>query len=166
MARDVVEHFRPTGKILEPCRGDGSFFDAFPHNAEKLWCEIQDGQDFFDFHGQVDWIISNPPWSEFRAFNIHAMNLATNIVWIIPLVHLCGKARIRDVEAKGYGPREFLLLDTPATWPQGGFQIAAVHIQRQYAGPVAFSRCVNGADQGAAGGTGGPRHPLPVTPTC
>jgi hypothetical protein len=35
--------------VLEPCRGDGAFFNALPQNVRKDWCEIRDGKDFFDF---------------------------------------------------------------------------------------------------------------------
>jgi transcriptional regulator with XRE-family HTH domain len=139
LARDVVEHFQPTGVILEPCKGDGSFLDEFPADADAKWCEIEEGRDFFVFSGQVDWIISNPPWSEFRAFNLHAMGVATNIVWVIPLVHLSGKARIRDVRGAGFGLREIMLVDTPKGWPQGGFQIAAVHLKRGFKGRTLLS---------------------------
>jgi len=134
MARDVVDHFRPSGVMLEPCKGDGSFLDAFPADADTRWCEIEEGRDFFDWHEPVDWIVSNPPWSDFRAFNNHAMSLAKNIVWILPLVHFSGKARIRDVREAGFGLREILFLETPKEWPQGGLQIAGVHLSRGYAG--------------------------------
>ena len=139
MARDVVEHFSPSGIVLEPCRGDGSFLEAFPADADARWCELDEGRDFFDWHERVDWIISNPPWSEFRAFNIHAMSLATNVVWIIPLVHFSSRARIRDVRDAGFGLKEILLLDTPKEWPQGGFQIAALHFQKGFKGRTKMS---------------------------
>lgn len=134
MAREVVERFSPSGIVLEPCRGDGSFLEAFPADADARWCELDEGRDFFDWHERVDWIISNPPWSEFRAFNIHAMSLALNVVWIIPLVHFSSRARIRDVREAGFGLKEILLLDTPKEWPQSGFQIAALHFQKSYTG--------------------------------
>lgn len=136
LAHSVVGHFKPTGTILEPCRGSGHFYDAFPSNATKHHCEIDEGLDFFDWHEPVDWIISNPPWSQFRAFNVHAMGLAKNIVWIIPLVHFSGKARVRDVREFGFGFRQIVLLDTPRDWPQGGYQLAAFHLKHGYAGPT------------------------------
>ncbi len=88
LAQSIIGHFEPTGTVLEPCRGSGHFYEAFPTDLVRHYCEIDEGLDFFDWHNPVDWIISNPPWSQFRAFNLHAMGLATNVVWIIPLVHL------------------------------------------------------------------------------
>lgn len=144
MARDVVKHFRPSGVLLEPCKGDGNFLEAFPADADARWCEIQQGSDFFDWYEPVDWIVSNPPWSEFRAFNLHAMGLAKNIVWVIPLVHFSGRARIRDVRDAGFGLREILLLETPKEWPQGGLQVAGVHLKSGYAGRTRVGALVQG----------------------
>ncbi|GFE64928.1 hypothetical protein KIN_20020 [Litoreibacter roseus] len=136
LAAEVISHFKPTGVMLEPFRGNGQFLDAFPARAISHYCEIDEGRDFFDWHQPIDWIVSNPPWSQFRAFNIHAMRLAANIVWVIPLVHFSGKARMRDVQEMGFGFREIALLDTPKDWPQGGFQLAAFHLKRGYSGPT------------------------------
>lgn len=36
--KDMVNHFNPTGTILEPCKGLGAFTDVLP-NAD--WCEIR-----------------------------------------------------------------------------------------------------------------------------
>ena len=38
----MVEFFKPSGRILEPCKGDGVFLKYLP-SAE--WCEIQEGRD-------------------------------------------------------------------------------------------------------------------------
>ena len=48
--------------VLDPCRGDGSFYDQYPDYCTKDWCEITDGRDFFDWDKRVDWIITNPPF--------------------------------------------------------------------------------------------------------
>ncbi|MDA8412999.1 MAG: hypothetical protein M0023_04335 [Desulfobacteraceae bacterium] len=63
VARDVVAHFAPSGRILDPCKGDGAFFDHLPSGAE--FCELKDGKDFFHWTEPVDWIVSNPPYSIF-----------------------------------------------------------------------------------------------------
>ena len=39
LARAVVEHFLPCGRIVEPSSGNGAFLRALPKGAE--WCEIQ-----------------------------------------------------------------------------------------------------------------------------
>ena len=42
-AKFIIDYFKPTGKILEPCRGTGSFYDQF--EGDKDWCEIKKGKD-------------------------------------------------------------------------------------------------------------------------
>ena len=61
-AKEIIDYFNPSGLILEPCRGDGGFYNNFL--KPKEWCEITEGKDFFDFNEKVDWIITNPPYSQ------------------------------------------------------------------------------------------------------
>jgi hypothetical protein len=49
-------------KVLEPFKGEGAFYDAFPEYVEKDWCEITMGRDYKDYEGEFDWVISNPPF--------------------------------------------------------------------------------------------------------
>ena len=55
LAMDIVRHFMPSGKILEPCAGDGAFLRALPLDAD--WYEIDLGRDFLEARGhpQVAW---------------------------------------------------------------------------------------------------------------
>jgi hypothetical protein len=72
IAADIVNHFKPTGRILDPCRGDGAFWNVMP-GAE--WCEAREGRNFYDWNEPVDWIVSNPPYSIYDDFMTHAMRL-------------------------------------------------------------------------------------------
>ena len=49
-------------KVLEPFKGEGAFYNHFPDFVEKSWCEIQEGRDYKAHEGEVDWVISNPPF--------------------------------------------------------------------------------------------------------
>jgi hypothetical protein len=49
-------------KVLEPFKGEGSFYNNFPNNIEKFYTEIEEGKDFREFKEEVDWVISNPPF--------------------------------------------------------------------------------------------------------
>ena len=86
VAQAIVNHFSPSGIILEPFRGSGVFYRALPDNT--LWCEIEDGRDFYDFNEQVDWIITNPTWSDLTNVMKHAFSVAENTVLLIPLSKL------------------------------------------------------------------------------
>ena len=83
LARRLVRHFRPQGRILEPCKGAGNFLKHLPKSA--AWCEIKEGRDFFAWTQKVDWIITNPPWSQMRRFLQQAMSVADHVVFLISL---------------------------------------------------------------------------------
>lgn len=136
VALDIIQHFKPQGRILDPCRGDGAFSNQIP---DCLWCELSQGRDFLDWSSPVDWIITNPPWSKMRQFLQHGMEVADNIVYLTSINHYTTKARIRDMRERGFAIKEFYCIPTPDTFPQSGFQIAAVHTQRGYTGPITMS---------------------------
>lgn len=144
LAQQIVRHFDPGGSCLEPCAGEDAFIHAMclaPLAFIVYECEIDRGEDFFDFNLKVDWIITNPPWSQFRQFLKHSMELADNVVFLANLNAWVTRSRMRDVFDAGFGYKEALLVDTPPKpWPQTGFQLAAVHIQRGYTGGMNFIR--------------------------
>lgn len=128
MAIEIVRHFNPSGRILEPCKGGGSFLRALP--SDTAWCEIEEGIDFLMHNGSYDWIMTNPPWSKIRQFLTHAIALsATNIVFLMNINALMTKKRLKLIHDNGYSIKEFLCFDNPPPpWPQVGFQLAAIHI--------------------------------------
>ena len=81
VAADMVEFFKPSGRILEPCKGDGVFLKYLP-TAE--WCEIREGRDFFAWTEHVDWVIGNPPFKQFDKWMQHSFDIANNLVYVIP----------------------------------------------------------------------------------
>lgn len=68
-----------SGRVLDPSRGQGAFYNLIPDGCEKLWCELDDDRDFFAFNEHVDWIVTNPPWSKLKAFMEHAMSISDNV---------------------------------------------------------------------------------------
>jgi hypothetical protein len=98
-AEDIVNHYKPRGKILEPCKGGGVFTDLMPGCD---WCEINEGKDFFDYNENVDWIISNPPYSLIRKFVLHSFKIADNIVYLIPVWKAFNAIGLQN-ELKNYG---------------------------------------------------------------
>ena len=84
--------------------------------------------------------MTNPPWSRLRDFTLHAMRIAPDIVWLAPLTNLTTKARLRDLEANGFGIAELVKIDTPRGWPQSGFQLVAAHLRKGHAGSWTVSR--------------------------
>lgn len=137
IAELIVNHFNPSGKILEPCKGEGNFMKVLPDKT--LWCEILEDKDFFDFNEKVDWVITNPPYSKMRKFIQHSMQVSDNIVFLTTINHLWLKARIRDIKESNFGITEIMLLDTPKNFPQSGFQIGCFHLKRNYIGNIKFT---------------------------
>ena len=146
-ATRIINHFigKVRGKrILDPCRGAGAFYNNFPAGNTKLWCEISEGRDFFRHRDPVDWIISGPPWSApyLRPMTKHAMSLANDIVWLVPLANVVLRARLEDMQKRGFGLKEVLTLsaaEKPPGYPQSGFQLAAVHISKSFNGTTKWS---------------------------
>ena len=48
LAKEIIEHFNPTGRILDPCRGEGAFYDNYPE-GDHDWCELGEGRDFLQY---------------------------------------------------------------------------------------------------------------------
>jgi hypothetical protein len=145
VAGALIQHFYPTGKILEPCKGEGNFIKEIEEGIDQDfyeldWCEIIDGKDFFNYNKKVDWIITNPPYSKLRRFLQHSLEIADNIVFLTTINHLWLRARIRDIEEADFGIKEIVIFNTPENFPQTGFQIGAFHLQRGYKGDIKFGR--------------------------
>ena len=132
IAVSIVNHFKPTGRILEPCRGSGNIAKLMP-GCE--WCEITEGRDFFHWHEPVDWIVSNPPYSTFYEWMCHSFTLADDIVYLIPLHKLfSGSKYLKRITEYG-GIKEVMNMGSAniVGFPVG-FAIGAVHFRRNYRG--------------------------------
>ncbi len=132
LAEKIVKWANPYGIVLEPCSGTGTFVEAIKaYSCKVIECEIQKGTNFYDFKDRVDWIITNPPWSQARSFMLHSMAICGNIVFLITINHIIAlKARLRDLKTNGFWMTKCLLLDTPKEFPQSGFQIGACLVQK------------------------------------
>ncbi len=136
-ARLILAHFRPHGRILEPCCGSGSFSNLMPGCD---WCELDEGRDFLALDGHWGWIVTNPPWSKFRDFLRHGMEVADNIVFLCLINAWFMRARQRDMAQAGFGLVEILHVPVPPPpWPQAGFCLGAGWLRRGWTGGVHFS---------------------------
>jgi hypothetical protein len=59
------------------------------------------------------------------------MECADNVVFLATINHFFTKARLRDINEKGFYIQAIGLCDTPAEFPPSGFQLGAVHIGRE-----------------------------------
>ena len=138
LACAIAEALHPWGHILEPCAGTGNFVPALEPWGERVsLCELDHGTDFLAWTTPVDWIVTNPPWSKFRPFLVHAMSVADDIALLATVNHWWTKARVRDVAEAGFG---YVSLWLTKPWPDGfpasGFQLGVMHIRRGWHGPL------------------------------
>ena len=124
------------GRALEPCSGDGAFLEALSYSEAHTIdaCELAQGIDFFNYILKVDWIVANPPWSKFAEFLEHSLEISDNVVFLVTLNHFTTKKRLRLIKEAGFGFQEIRLIDTPKNFPQSGFQIVWVWLQRNWKG--------------------------------
>lgn len=147
VARQIIRHFRPHGRILDPCRGAGAFWQMMPTQCD--WFEIDEGRDFLASGTEQhwDWIVTNPPWSKFREFLRHSMEVADNVVFLCLVNAWFMKARQRDIAEAEFGLVEILHVETPPKpWPQAGFSLGAAWLRREWTGGIHFSAGGGGAE--------------------
>lgn len=133
----VVSHFKPAGRVLDPCRGDGAFYNLIP---DCEWCEIREGRDFYKVSENYDWVVSNPPYSVFSDFLRHSFKVADNILYLIPANKVFNSYKMMLEIAEYGGVREMMVVGpgSKLKFPIG-FCIAAVHIQKDYKGGMVTS---------------------------
>jgi hypothetical protein len=132
----LTEHFPLSGSILEPCKGKGGIYDHLPSGSD--WCEIEEGRDYFDIEGQWDYIISNPPYSEYYPWMEKHFSDGRNVITIVPAAKPFNSVGFMQM-ARDYGNiKEIYVIGRVPEFPFG-FPVAAVHYQRGYRGKTLFS---------------------------
>lgn len=136
---DVAEQLcdlLPVGALdscLDGFMGDGAFYKHLPSLVVD-WCEIDKGRDFFDYNKQVDWIISNPPYSIFDAVLDHSFEIANNVAYLVPLSKIFSSmGRIRKWQAYGNIKNIWILSASKCGFPFG-FPAAFVWWKKGYTG--------------------------------
>jgi len=134
ISKKIIEMFKIEGIILDPFKGEGSFFNQYPNHIKKDWCEIKEGKDFFKYRKRVDWIISNPPYSILDEVLEHSFEIADNIVYLVPLSKIVSSmGRIRKICNYGGVPYIYILSASKCKFPFG-FPACAIYIKRNYKG--------------------------------
>ena len=152
----IVKHFAPAGICLDPCRGDGAFYDYLPNGA--LWCEVQNGVDFYDFIGKVDWIISNPPFSDYDNFLEKAFSVSSNVVYLIPLYKTFKSKKQQDMVDKYGGLAEVLVIGSGSKCGFNmGFLCGCVHYKKGYKGNTKIGALETAEGRGTACNSASPK---------
>src|SRR3989304_4584911 len=110
VAKNIVEPFAPSGRCLDPCKGDGAFFKHLPAGSD--FCELKDDKDFFNWTEPVDWIVSNPPYSIFNEWIDHSFHVAENVVYLLSAIKPWGSfSLLKKIHQYG-GMKEIYVLGT------------------------------------------------------
>lgn len=133
VSRQIIDFLMPYGTCLDPCRGDGAFFKYLPNGSE--YCEITEGKDFFEYNKRVDWIIGNPPYSNFKEFLSHAFGLADNVSFLVPTNKIFQRQVVMDMIVRYGGIKSMIVYGSGSLigFPFG-FSVGNFHFQRDYKG--------------------------------
>ncbi len=138
VAKRIVEHFQPDGRILEPFRGTGVFLGALSGGTE--WCEIDMGRDFLEWTEPVDWIVTNPPFSFLTAVMRQCFEVARHTVLLVPMSKIYSSEPRMELVRDVAGIEEQLYLGSGrAIGFDIGFPFAAMKFTRGYRGPTKTS---------------------------
>ncbi len=140
-AIDMVDFFKPTGRILDPCRGENKVFHKIL-NCD--FAEITEGIDFFKIEQNYDWIVGNPPYSIFNKWIKHSYKIGMNIVYLLPTFKAYNAlSLVRLYLEKGH-IKHIRLYDTGKAidWSRSR-PICAIHFQVGYFGDTSYSVYTN-----------------------
>ena len=132
IAKMIISEMNPMGFVLDPCRGGGAFYNQLPD--PKGWCEIAEGRNFYDWEGNVEWIISNPPYSDWDRWMDHSFKVAENVAYILPVGKVFNSYG-RVVKIKNYGGIvRIIFIQARACGFPFGFPVGIFHFKRGYDG--------------------------------
>ena len=125
LARRLTEWLFSEGWInsqmtfMDPCAGKNAFYNALTEIGDTRRAEIDDGMDFFSEYGMVDWIISNPPFSQMNKWLEHTMLLARQgFAYVMPTYSLTVE-RLDMINSFGFVCNEVVLFQNPKEWNLG-----------------------------------------------
>jgi hypothetical protein len=101
--------YNPDEIWFDPFKNSGNYYHNFPNN-NKVWTEILDGKDFFEFDGKVDIICSNPPYSIINPILEKCIQLNPRIISFLIGVNNLTTKRIENLNKSGYGLSKLKML--------------------------------------------------------
>lgn len=132
LAKQICGMFDVKGKVLEPCKGEGAFLKYLPENTD--WCEIADGKNYYDYNEKVDWIVTNPPYSDYNRFLEHSFALADNIVLLVPVAKMFKSMGTLQAIFNYGGFVEIHAVPSSMAGFPFGFPSAVYYLKRDYKG--------------------------------
>jgi len=133
ISKSIIEYLSPSGLCLDPCMGDGAFYKFLPEGSE--YCEIAEGKDFFEYTKSVDWVIGNPPYSNFSDFLEHSFRIAQNVSFLVPTNKVFQRQLVMNMISKFGGVKSIIVYGsgTLIGFPFG-FSVGNFHFKKDYKG--------------------------------
>jgi len=133
VSKGIIDFLKPTGYCLDPCKGDGAFFDYMPIGSK--YCELKEGTDFLHCDDKFDWIIGNPPYSIFEQFLKHSFDISDNVSFLVPTNKVFQRQLIMDMINDYGGIRSAVIYGSGSLigFPFG-FSVGNFHFQKHYKG--------------------------------
>lgn len=92
---------KPNDLWFDPFRGGGIYYDNFPTD-NRIYTEIKEGLDFFDFEGKIDIICSNPPFSSYTKIVKKCISLRPRVIALVWGVMNLNNQRLQILRDAGY----------------------------------------------------------------
>jgi len=132
-SKQIIDFLKPTGKILDPCKGDGAFYNCLPSDSE--YCEITEGKDFFNYDKKVDWVIGNPPYSMFEEFLKHSFEIADNVSFLVPTNKVFQRQKIMNMINEYGGIYSIIIYGSGSVMNfPFGFSVGNFYFKKNYTG--------------------------------
>jgi len=134
VSENIVRWLNPKGKCLDPCMGDGAFYNYLPED-NRDYCEIREGKDFFTYNEKVEWIIGNPPYSIFEDFLRKGFEISDNVSYLVPTNKIFQRQIIMDMINKYGGIKSIIIYGSGQLigFPFG-FSVGNFHFEKGYKG--------------------------------
>ena len=100
-AIDMIE-YNQADIWFDPFKNTGNYYNQYP-NDNKLYSEILEGKDFFDFNEKIDIICSNPPYSIIDKVIEKSIELKPRVINYLIGVGTLTARRLEMFENAGYG---------------------------------------------------------------
>lgn len=116
MAIDLINNFtniQDGDVVCEPSKGGGAFYNNFPDNCKKIYCEIDEGIDYLQDERKCDITCGNPPFVPrklFWNFHLKAMeNTRREIYWLINMgsLNVFTPKRLNEMKERGWYINKF-----------------------------------------------------------
>jgi len=89
--------------VLDAALGEGAFFDNFPDYINADCCDPNLDLDFLQYSRNVDWIITNPPYSNLDAWFVKAFAISKKgVAFLLGYINITPR-RLEIANNSGFG---------------------------------------------------------------